>query len=357
MKKNELNYKDLKDVCNPNIFNFETTAELDSSNIIYGQDRGIKALKFGLSVDVKGYNLYLEGPTGVGKTMYTKNYLNEISKKQKTPNDWCYIYNFDNPNEPIAVSLPAGQGKEFKDDMDDFIKDVKTDIKRTFENEDFEKEKTLIKQEFEEKRTLLLEKLNKKTMQHGFQIKTAQNGIYMMPVINGETINEEDFEKLDEAVKKEFEDNSNIVQQQIFEAITEIKAIEKASDKKLQEWQSNIALLTINVHISTIKTKYKKNKKIIKLLENIKKDILKNIPAFLEEDKKNNQQQLVRQEPPKPWNNYKVNLFIDNSEVEGAPVIMDSNYSYHNIFGRLEYENQYGALKTDYTMIKPRFTS
>ena len=93
--------------------------------------------------------------------MYTKKYLDGISKKQKTPNDWCYIYNFDNPNEPIAVSLPAGQGIEFKETMDQFIKDIKNDINTTFGNEDFEKEKNAIKQKFEQKRIVLLEKLNK----------------------------------------------------------------------------------------------------------------------------------------------------------------------------------------------------
>ena len=101
--KNELSFKDLKMTCNTDIFNFETTAEVSDITTGIGQERGIKALEFGLQVDVKGYNLYLEGPSGVGKTMYTKNYLNTISKKQKVPNDWCYIYNFDNPNEPIAV--------------------------------------------------------------------------------------------------------------------------------------------------------------------------------------------------------------------------------------------------------------
>ena len=352
-KTNELNYKELKNICDPEIFKFNTTDELDTSDLIYGQDRGIKALQFGLSVDVKGYNLYLEGPTGVGKTMYTKNYLDQISKKEKVPNDWCYIYNFDNPNEPIAISLPAGQGKEFKDLMDDFIHDVKVDIKRTFDNEDFEKEKTLIRQEYEQKRTELLEKLNEKTMQYGFQVKTAENGIYMMPVLNGNTINEEEFEKLDEELKKDFEDKSSIVQQQIFEAITEIKAIEKAADKRIQEWQSNISLLTVNVHITNLKTKYKRNKKIVKFLDNIKTDILRNIPCFLADEQSLKVPQGQKIETVKPWLNYRVNLFVDNSDLEGAPVIMDSNYAYHNIFGKLEYENQFGALKTDYTMIKP----
>ena len=212
MKKNELNYKDLRVMCNPNFFDFETTENLEPITSGIGQERGIKALEFGLNVNVKGYNIYLEGPSGVGKTMYTKNYLDTIAKKKKVPNDWCYIYNFDRPNEPIAVSLPAGQGKEFKNTMDTFIKDIKVDIKNTFNNDDFEKEKTIIRQEFEEKRNVLMENLNKKALEHGFFVKSAQNGIYMMPVINGKTIEEEEFDKLDESIKKEFEDKSGIVQ-------------------------------------------------------------------------------------------------------------------------------------------------
>ena len=344
MKKNELSYKQLKDYCNPNIFKFDDTSTLSSIDTGIGQERGIKALEFGLSVDVKGYNLYLEGPDGVGKTMYTKNYLAKISKKKKTPSDWCYIYNFDNPNEPIALSLNAGVGKEFKDDMEQFIKDVKADINKTFSTEEFEKEKTLIKQEFEQKRSSLLEKLNNESMKYGFQVKTAQNGIYMMPVIDGKTIEEDEFEKLDENIKKEFEDKSSIVQEQIISAISEIKAIEKASDKKIEEWQSNVALLTINVHINYIKSKYKRNKIINKFLDNVKKDVLKNVQLFIEQPATTNTNQaqpVPRQEPKKPWLNYRVNLFIDNSNQDGAPVIMDSNYSYH------------GALKTDYTMLQP----
>ena len=327
---------------------------MDNIETGIGQERGIKALEFGLNVDINGYNLYLEGPAGVGKTMYTKHYLDKISKKQKTPCDWCYIYNFENPNEPIALPLHAGQGKEFKVQMDAFIKDIKNDLKNTFNNEDFEKEKALIAQTYEEKREALMVKLNKKSEKYGFQVKSAQNGIYMMPIINGKAIEQEEFEKLDDETKQNFEDNSSIVQEQILQVISEIKNIEQESQKKLSEWQSNVALLTINAHINYIRSKFKRNKKISTFLENIKKDILKNIDYFLAEPQNETQQMPgPRPEPPKPWENYRVNLFIDNSAQEGAPVIMDSNYSYHNIFGKLEYEKYYGSLKTDYTMLKP----
>ena len=159
-------------------------------------------------------------------------------------------------------------------------------------------------------------------------------------------------------VKKEFEERSALVQEQIFQALAEIKNIEREAEKKVDEWQANIALMTINVHINSIKANYKRNKKVGTYLDGVKKDILKNINCFLvnDSDPKNQQptmQQIQKPELKEPWLNYRVNLFIDNSKLEGAPVIMDTNYSYFNIFGGLEYENQYGALKTDYMMIKP----
>ena len=354
--KNELSYRDLKMMCNKDLFHFETTQELEPVTDGIGQERGIKALQFGVQVSIKGYNIYIEGPSGVGKTMYTKNYLDSIATKQKIPNDWCYIYNFQNPNEPIAVSLPAGQGKEFKESMNGFIKEVKKDIKKTFNADDFEKEKALIKKEFEEKRESLLTKLNEDSLKYGFHVKSAQNGIYMFPVVDGKVVQEEEFEKLDEEIKKQYEEKSVIVQQQIMEVIGQIKQIERESDKKVSEWQSNVALLTVNAHINYIKSKYKRNKKINQFLNDVKQDVLKNVSYFLEEDRPQQPQQAQpspMQRKQDPCLNYRVNLFIDNSTREGCPVIMDSNYTYQNLFGKLEYENYYGSLKTDFTMLKP----
>ena len=353
MKRNELTYKNLKKICNPDVFEFETTEELDNVGLVYGQERAVAALQFGLSINSKGYNLYVEGPAGVGKTMYTKEYVSELASKQKTPDDWCYIYNFDNPNEPIAVSLPAGEGKVFAQNMDALIEDVKKYLKRTFNNEDFEKEKKLIKQKYEEKRERLLDNLNKETLKNNFQVKAAPNGIYMLPVFEGKTLDEAEFDKLDDAIKSKYEEKSPIVQEQIMQVIGQLKLIEKESEKKIDEWQSNIALLTINAYINPIRANYKKISKITNFLDNVKKDILKNINHFIaEEIAPPPTPQAPKPELLKPWLNYRVNLFVDNSNTQGSPVIMDSNYSYQNIFGKLEYENQYGMLKTDYTMLK-----
>ncbi len=356
---NELKIKDLKMVCSPDIFDFETTKDIsDNQDLIYGQERGIKALTFGTDIDIKGYNLFLEGPTGVGKTMYTQKMLKEKALKDKIPNDWVYVYNFDNPNEPVAISFPAGQGIIFKEIMESLVKDVRKEIRKVFNQEDFEKEKTMIKQDYENKKEELLKKLNKRTMIQGFQVRASDNGVYMMPVLDGKILEEKEYESLPEDIKRQFEERSNLVQDQIFEALAQIKALEKAADKRIEEWQSNIALLAINVQINAIKLNYKRNKKITTYLENVKTDILKNVEAFLapEPDPKKPETPTNPTQKPEikqPWLNYRVNLIVDNSKLEGAPVIMDTNYSYHNIFGGLEYENNFGMLKTDFTMIKP----
>ena len=297
MKKNELNYKDLRVVCNPEVFTFESTENLEPINTGIGQDRGIKALEFGLNVNVKGYNLFLEGPSGVGKTKYTKNYLDKISKKKKAPLDWCYIYNFEKPNEPVCVSFPAGQGKEFKKSMENLVKDIRKDLKNTFNNEDFEKEKSLIKQDFEDKKAALMENLNKEAIKFGFFVKSSQTGIYMMPVIDGKTVEQDEFEKLDPEIKKEFEQKSTIVQEKIMDVISEIKSIERKSNEKIEEWQNNIALLTINIPINNIKSKFKRNKKLTTYFNGIRDDILKNIALFINEPKQNSNQPMQGPRP------------------------------------------------------------
>ena len=155
IRNKELKYTMLKKECNSSNFKFKTTKEIGRMQGVIGQERGIKALQFGLNVTTDGYNIYVEGPSGIGKTSYCINAVSEKAKTMDIPNDWCYVYNFDNPNEPLAISLPAGDGKSFKQDMANFIKTIKKEIDKTFNNDDYEKEKALIEQEFEKKTTVL----------------------------------------------------------------------------------------------------------------------------------------------------------------------------------------------------------
>lgn len=350
----ELSFKELKKECDPSSFKFKTTRELEPFSGTIGQARGIKAIEFGLNIDIKGYNLYLEGPTGIGKTIYAKNLLNEIAKTKPIPDDWCYIYNFDNSNEPKAISLPAGLGRQFMNDMDSFIQTIKTEIRSAFNNQDFEKEKANIQRDVEEKKIRLIEKLNKEALKQGFEIKNTSSGIYFLPMIDGKTLSEDEFNALDEKTKNDFEARSVLIQQQTIDTMTKIKDMEKKATEKMNSWQNNIALFAVTIQVNELRNKYKKFSKVQEFLKNIQKDILTNLNEFIEDEQKPmGPMSMPKQEAQKPWHKYKVNLFVDNGNLTGAPVIIDSNPSFYNLFGKLEYENSFGTLKTDFTLIKP----
>ncbi len=347
----ELAYTQLKKTCDPASLKFKTTKELEPFTGTIGQQRGIKAMEFGLNIDIKGYNLYLEGPTGIGKTIYARDKLMTVAKKKDTPDDWCYVYNFAEPNEPVAISLPAKMGKEFQADMKQFVENMKVEIKTAFNNQDYNAEKANAEKTIEEKKIKLIEKLNKDAAKQGFEIKNTASGIYFLPMVNGKTLSEEEFNALDEETRNDFERRSVDIQKQTIETMAKIKEIERKATEKMNSWQNNIALFAVSIQINELRNKYKKYPKIQTFLKNVQKDILANLNDFIEEPQP--QGPMGKVEPPKPWQKYQVNLFVDNSELEGAPVIIDSNTSFYNLFGKLEYENSFGTLKTDFTLIKP----
>lgn len=352
----ELTYKDLKKECDPAFFKFKTTRELDPFDGVIGQSRAIKAMEFGLNIDIKGYNIFIEGPTGIGKTIYARNKLSEIAKTKPVPDDWCYVYNFSNSNEPMAINLPAGLGREFTNDMNQFIETIKNEIKSAFNNQDFEKEKDAIQKDVEEKKIKLIDKLNKDAAKQGFEIKNTSSGIYFLPMINGKTLSEDEFNALDEKTKQDFEARSVAIQQETIETMKKIKEIEGKATDKMNSWQNNIALFAVTIQVNELRNKYKKFTKIQTFLKEVQKDILTNLNDFTEDEKPSNlpaQMQMAKNANGKPWDKYKVNLFVDNSELKGAPVILDSNPSFYNLFGKLEYENSFGMMKTDFTLIKP----
>lgn len=355
-KLKELSYQDLDNRCKLESLPFKSTSQLETYEGIIGQERASKAMKFGLKMKMRGYNIYMSGPTGTGKTSFARQILNETAANQKIPDDWCYIYNFNQPNQPLAINLPAGTGKQFQQDMEEFTKIIKQEIVNAFDNDQYEKEKSEIMDEYEDKKDELLDKLSKDAEEHGFKVNTGSSGIYFLPIIEGRTISEEEFSSLDEETKDEINQKTNILQQETLDIIRKLKYNDKETEKKVSEWENKIALLALGVHIDDLKEKYKKFEVIQKYLEEVQKDILDNLDDFKEEEVSEEQQQLVipwMQKPETSITKYKVNVLVDNSTLKGAPVILDSNPTYSNLIGKIEYENEFGSVSTDYTKIKP----
>lgn len=350
----EIKYNMLSNECKPSFFNFKDTSQIESLEGIIGQDRAVKAMQFGLNVKVRGYNIYMSGMSGTGKTSYAQKYIKKIAIKKKVPCDWCYVYNFDKPNQPMAVNLPAGTGKVFQKDMDDFVKRLKLEISKVFDSDDYEKEKAEIIREFQDKKAELVQQLSDDAGKHGFKVKTTSAGIYFLPVIEGKTLSEQEYSDLDEMIKHEINEKSNAVQIETLDIIRSIKNIEKEAEEKVSVWENKIALFAVGMHINDLKEKYKDFEKLTTYLSRVQVDILENLSDFREEEPVDEQQYIIPfvKSNESPAEKYKVNLLVDNSALEGAPVIVDFNPTYYNLLGKLEYENEFGTMTTDLTMIK-----
>lgn len=356
MKPKELSYKDLDYRCGEAVFPFKSTVELGTFEGIIGQERASKAMKFGLKMKMRGYNIYMSGPTGTGKTSFAKQIVNEMASTMSVPDDWCYIYNFTKPNQPMAIKLPAGMGKEFQADMEAFVKVIKQEIVNAFDNDQYEKEKAEIMEEYESKKDELLDKLSEDAETHGFKVNTGTAGIYFLPIVEGKAISEEEFENLDDNIKEEINEKTNILQQDTLEIIRKLKNNEKETKQKVSEWENKIALLALGVQMNDLKEKYRKFDVIMEYLDNVQKDILDNLDDFQEEEVSEEQPQFIipfMQKEETPVYKYKVNVLVDNSSLKGAPVIIDFNPTYPNLIGKIEYENEFGSVSTDYTKIKP----
>jgi lon-related putative ATP-dependent protease len=350
----ELKHKELTNKCSIKLFEFRDTSKINAEEGIIGQQRASDAMEFGLSIRAKGYNIYMCGPTGTGKTTYARNCAVKVAQNEKVPDDWCYIYNFEKPNEPVAVNLQAGKGKEFKQDIDELVDLFKTEIPKVFESEEYEKGKAEKIREYQKKRAELLEKLNNNAEEKGFKVKTSGAGIFFLPIIEGRELSEDEYEKLDPDAKKDINEKSRELQNATIDIIRQVKGIDRDVENEIDAWENELVLSAIGGRLEQLAGKYKNNEKILVFLDKIKADVLANLDEFREDSSEAKKKMVF------PWldtgrsimDKYSVNLIVDNSDLKGAPVIEDYNPTYFNLLGRAEYENYMGTLTTNYKMIK-----
>lgn len=339
-------------MCNPNQFPFETTEELIPLEGIIGQNRAARAMDFGLQVKNLRYNIFVVGMKGTGKKSYVKKVVSQKAHEEAIPEDWCYVYNFKQPSHPIVLNMPAGMGKSLCEDMDLFIQDLITEVSKAFSGDDYERQKAEIVKKYQEERNRILDELTEYSKANNFMIKNTSTGFMLAPMIDGETISDKEFEELPEVQKEMIEKNAEDVQLKAVEILRKIKAIEKSIRKQIRELDNTIGLFAVRPMMDELYEKYKGHDKILEYLKDVQGDVIENIEDFnLSEE----EQSIVfsKKSESNFLKKYSVNLFIDNSKMEGAPVIIEANPTYSNLVGSIEYENEQGTLKTDFLMIKP----
>ncbi|MEX1000438.1 MAG: ATP-binding protein, partial [Thermodesulfobacteriota bacterium] len=355
-KVKELKYTQVYKTCDLRQLKFKTTEDLTPCKDYIGQDRAINAVNFGLGMEFRGYNLYLSGPPGVGKTTTIETILSSIAKDKPSPTDWCYVFNFQDLDEPRAIELPKGKGKVFKKDMEDFLQDLKMDIPRAFESKEFEEQKQNTMNEFQREKTNLFEELQKKAAETEMQVQFSPTGIITIPLMEGKPVTQENYNSLDEETREKIKTRKEKIDIEVAEALKIARKIEKEAAEKVKELEKKVALFSVRDLIDNIREKYKTYPQIIDYFDQLQKHILENIDNFL--PAKDAQPGLPMQMPMRmpqqeqTFTEYKVNVFVDNSNSEGAPVIFETNPTYTNLFGTIEKEAKFGALVTDFTMIR-----
>lgn len=354
-KVKELKYNQVYKTCDLRPLKFKTTEDLTPCKDYIGQNRAVDAINFGLGMDFTGYNLYLAGPPGVGKTKTIETILSLEAKEKQSPQDWCYVFNFQNPNEPKAIVLPQGKGKELKNDMEEFLQNLKLDIPRAFEGKEFEEQKQNTMNRFQKEKNNLFEEVQKKALEIDIQVQFSPTGIITLPLVEGKTVTQENYNALDEETKSRLKANKEKIDIEVAEMLKAARKIERQAGDKVKELEKKVALFSVRDLIEIIRDKYKAYPEVIDYFDDIQKHILENIDNFL--PSKDPQgglpmmpMRMPQQEPT--FTEYKVNVFVDNSHTEGAPVIFETHPTYTNLFGTIEKEARFGALVTDFTMIR-----
>lgn len=332
----------------------ESTKDLVPINEIIGQERAVRALKFGLGIKNHGFNVYVAGYPGTGRKTAVKSFVEAQAKTQPIPSDWCYVNNFGNQYEPKALELIAGKGKVFQEDMKNLIENIRNALPKAFESEDYVSKRDATIRGLEKQRKQLIDELNAKAQSEGFVIQTTPIGLLLVPVLDGKPLSEEEILALPQNTKDRLNEKREKLETEFRNAMRQLIDMEKKIHDALKKLNKEVALYAIGSLMENVIEKYQTTPEVAAYLKEVENDILDNLQQFIRRSAP--EQQLPFAMPwmrEDPYKKYRVNVIIDNSNMTGAPVVMETNPTYHNLLGRTEKEAQFGALTTDFSMIRP----
>jgi predicted ATP-dependent protease len=344
----------LRWVCDPAQFSFKSTAEIDTLEGSVGQARALAAIDFGLGMTNNGFNLYLAGDPGTGRSSTICSILKRRAPDGPPPSDWCYVHNFATPDAPLALSLPAGKGSELAADMRELLDYVRANIPSALESKEYETNRVSIIEQFQEKNGEIFSALEKEANEQGFALQRTVSGLVIVPQKEERNFTQEEYEALDQGERDRMDALGRELTEKLNDALRQVRENEKSLRDALAFLDRELGLSAVGHHLNPLKEKYAGFQKVLRYLESVQEDLLLNLEDFKPQAPPPQIPglRIPRQEPT--FERYEVNVFVENSPDEGAPIVFETNPTYNNLFGRIENVMQMGGVATtNFTLIKP----
>ena len=319
---------------------------------LIGQARAVEAIDFGLAVNGRGYNIFITGQPDNGRTSYALEKLRAQAEHLPAPDDWLYLYNFDKPEEPMAVSVPAGKGKKLANELEELLTDLKNNISKAFEQSQYEDAKAGQIKLFQESANAIMDKLKAQAAKQHFSLKRTPQGFINVPLVKDKDeegkeiereLKPEEYEALDAEKQKRYQAMNDKISQRTLSGMRKIRDMEKDLRETLAKLDSEICRNAITPCFNDISENYKGNEKLLAWFTKMSDDVIENFGAFITAAREENSEV--------DFTRYKANLFVSNDPSKGAPVIWETNPTYYNLSGRVEYESHQGYLYTDFRRI------
>jgi lon-related putative ATP-dependent protease len=362
MSISKLSSSQLYTKCDPQKFSFASTAELEERLSALGQDRALAAVEIGINIQSKGYNLFCLGPEGTGKSSLVKRVLAKEAVNRPTPDDWAYVYNFDEPYKPLAISFAAGTATDFAKDVDRLIEDFSASIPAVFESDEYKAGVNIIQEKYKQSKEKYIKMLQKKAKGKSVSLLHMPVGLVVAPVKNGEVLSPEAFDELPEEEKKQLIEDLNQMQAEIENSAQDLPRWEDKQRDEINRLRTKFLKEAVKGPISEVQAKYKGHRQAIEFLKRIQKYILENVDEFLPaaenaapaegDDPLSALLSKIKQPEEDKYAKFKVNVIVKNEPNSGAPIIHLDHPTQGNLVGKVERIQQYGALLADFSLIK-----
>lgn len=341
--------------CKASQFQFRNTKELPVSHDIIAQDRAIRAINVGLGIRRPGYNIYVAGIEGTGKTSVIQTFLQKWSKNAPPPNDWIYLYNFADTECPQAVEMPRGEGRKFKKKMEHLVRNLRSEIPLGLQSEDYENAVNAYFSAANEAKSKLYTDLEKQARSKDFMIKSTRVGIETIPVVDGRPLSEKDYSKLSDKEREGIEARRSEFEPEVLDFARKVRAIDKETREQVEELRNLLGDQIVSAVVQPLIDEYSDHPEITKYLGELKEDAKEHLLDFADEESEGEEQVFHHplSEEKDKFTKYRVNVFIDHGATKEAPIIIENNPTYYNLFGKIEKNVEHGMYLTDFTMIKP----